>query len=106
MLLISKTYCMVTPESAEEGESADDGFVFEDKPMTFRELVSELSEYVSASQSHGMTRHTWFDTCWETDYRDASSTGYSIHFSDKNPESKVKYWVWAAKLAGLAPKGV
>ena len=45
MILISRTYNITTEESAEHGEHAEDGFIVEDEPVTFRELVSLMREH-------------------------------------------------------------
>lgn len=41
--LVSKTYSQVTPESAEFGEFSDSGYVWQNIPYTFRELVELFS---------------------------------------------------------------
>lgn len=40
--LVSMTYSRTTPESVEIGDFSDTGFIWEDVPHTFRELVELL----------------------------------------------------------------
>jgi len=103
MLLISKTYSEVTPESAENGEHSDSGFVFQDEPFTFRELVEELRNFscMSSCPSDGST-HDWASTYMETvDYATGTDREESLHFSRKNPARAGKYWAKALRAAGL-----
>lgn len=103
MLLISKTYSEVTPESAENGELSDTGFVFKDEPFSFRELVDELRNYscMSSCPSDGATSE-WASTHMETvDYTTGTDREESLHFSRKNPARAGKYWAKALRAAGL-----
>lgn len=104
-LLISRTYSETTPESAEDGDFSDTGFVYQDVEFTFRELVKELSEMSESSRwpSTGST-HDWYSTPFEvTDYGTGTGTERqeSIHFSRSNPPRLAKYWSKAARAAGL-----
>lgn len=103
MILISKTYEIVTYESAEHGEAEDHGFIFEDEAFTFSQLVHELREYTQTSSypCRG-SRHDWVTTESDQDYRTGDYTSYSLHFSHKNSPRAEKYWAKALKLAGLA----
>jgi hypothetical protein len=52
MILVDKTFEIVTHESAEHGEIEDAGFSSVNESMTFRELVDALKrEFIHASQS-------------------------------------------------------
>lgn len=42
MLKISRTYEVITEESAEQGDAEERGFVFEGQPCGFRELVETI----------------------------------------------------------------
>ena len=104
-LLVSKTYEIVTPESAEDGEVAESGFDFENEPFTFRELVQTMRVHYQPSMSHismdNDPQHVWFTSGADTDYLDGSETTTSIHFSRDNLPRMRKYWLKAAKFAGI-----
>ena len=102
MILVSKTYERVTEESSENGEAEETGFVFENEPFSFRELVSELKNYAHASSypCNG-SRYDWTTTESFMYYKGAS-TSYSLHFSHKNVPLSEKYWRKALQISGLA----
>jgi hypothetical protein len=102
MILIDKTFEIVTHESAEHGAIEDGGFSSIGERMTFRELVNALKrEFIHASQSP-VTRSTrvWFTTEPEQDYQTGEYRSDSIHFSPSNPTRKIKYWMKAMETAG------
>lgn len=102
MILVDKTFEIVTHESAEHGEVEDAGFSSVNESMTFRELVDALKrEFIHASQSP-VTRSAmvWFTTEYEQDYRTGEFRNESIHFSRSNPARKAKYWIKAMQAAG------
>jgi len=39
---VSLTYQQITPESAEHGDFSDQGFIYEDKKMSLKDVLSEL----------------------------------------------------------------
>lgn len=84
---ISKTYQIVTPESAEDGDFADHGFEFEGYDYTVDEFVHDLGSGIELCRSYtpGMklTQDMWFsDTDGEIDYSDGSTTYYSWHIDE------------------------
>lgn len=95
-ILISKTFDVVTHESAENGEAAEFGFVYENEPFTFRELVREIE--VGGFTRNGAT--TWLDGYAETDYRTGEVTTEALHFSRLNPPHLEKWFWLAVKWAG------
>ena len=103
-ILISKTYSVITPESAEDGDIAESGYEFEDVEYTFSELVRELRDFseLSSSNSDGNIRD-WVSTSSEdiVDYRTGEVTEYSLHYSRKNPACNAKYWAKALRAAGF-----
>ena len=105
MILVSKTYEVVTPESAEDGEVADSGFDQENEPYTFRELVATMRAHYEPScwpvTQDTNPEHVWFTSGDDIDYVDGSTTRTSIHFSRSNPARNRKYWIKAAKMAGI-----
>ncbi len=102
MIIISRTFDVVTPESAEDGESADSGFLAESESVTFRELVSLMESHPNPScyPSRGES-YEWLSSHPETNYRDASETTESLHFSRENPPRRLKYWRKAMRAAGI-----
>lgn len=105
MILISRTFDVVTPESAEEGESAESGFLVESESVTFRELVSLMKSHPNPScyPARGEA-YEWLSTYPETDYRDASERTESLHFDQENPACLTKYWRKAMIAAGIIRK--
>ena len=102
MIIISRTYDIVTPESAEEGESADSGFLTESESVSFRELVSLMESHPIPSNSHPEgSQWEWLSSHPETDYRDCSETTESLHYSRENPPRRLKYWRKAMRAAGI-----
>jgi hypothetical protein len=105
MILIHRTFEIVTPESAEHGDAAERGFIVESVPYGFRELVQALkggepsawpargdvSEWVTFDQ--GETRE-WFEH-GEREFQ-------SIHYARENAPRAARYWRLAFKAAGLA----
>ena len=103
MLLVDKTFEIVTNESAEHGEVEDAGFSAIGEKYTFRELVLILKGlYVHPSQSPAnRSTHVWFTTESELDYMTGEYRSESIHFSPDNPSRKAKYWIKAMQYAGV-----
>jgi hypothetical protein len=101
MLLVNQTYCTVTHESAENGDFADRGFVYENEPFTFRELVASMRVHYEPSSYPAVSDSDWFTSGDDIDYVTGASTQTSIHFSRSNPPRKAKYWIKAAKCAGV-----
>ena len=106
MIKISKTYEIVTHESAEHGEAAEHGFIFESEGYTFRELVQLMRDYnnPSCSPASGGV-YEWLSNDAYIDYATGAETIESIHYSAENEPSRAKYWRKAMVYAGLI-KGV
>jgi len=103
MILISRTYSEVTPESAEDGEESESGFICEDAAYEFRELVRLLREHRNPScyPATGSTRE-WYSTGYDVaDYRTGTEREECVHFSRNNPPHNARYWKLAAKAAGI-----
>ena len=95
MLLISKTYEVVTEESAEHGEVEESGFEFESESFSFRDLVRELRYFPHPSCSV-IGPGVWVSSEPEQDYRTGEYRSEHLHFV--GPERKEKYWIKALKL--------
>lgn len=102
MILISRTFDVITPESSESGESAESGFLVESESVTFRELVSLMRAHPNPScyPPRGES-FEWLSSYPETDYRDASETTESLHYAQENPARRLKYWRKAMRAAGI-----
>jgi hypothetical protein len=96
MILISKTFEVITQESAEQGEIEDSGFEFEFEPFTFRDLVRHL-RYFPHPSSSVIGPNTWVSSEPEQDYRTGDYRTEHLHFV--GPANKEKYWIKALKLA-------
>jgi len=96
MLLCSKTYEIITEETAENGEADDAGFIFQGEPFTFRELVQELRYFPHLSRTE-IDRWTWVTSEAEQNYRTGEHRSESLHFA--GPEHKAKYWIKALNYA-------
>lgn len=103
MILISKTYSIVTPESAENGDIAESGFVFERKPCTFKELVHLMWAHRNPScwPCTGDPA-TWLSGEPETDYETGEETTESIHYARGQPAHNARYWRLAMIASGLS----
>lgn len=102
MILISRTFEIVTPESAESGDVSESGFLVESESVTFRELVSLMESHPNPSchPPRGDSGE-WLSSHPETDFRDCSETTESLHFSRENPPRRLKYWKKAMRAAGI-----
>jgi hypothetical protein len=103
MILVSKTYEEARYDDDGETTFEDDGFEFVDEPLSFRELVRELTveghRYPSCWPPTG-SRFEWVETAQDMDM-EGLCRHTALHFSMKNPERKDKYWRWAMIHAGL-----
>lgn len=98
MLKISKTYEIVTEESAEQGDAAERGFVFKDQPCGFRELIDTIKAdgFAYPDSSHGVPR--WLSTEPQQDYKTGEWTTCSLHPS--HDARSMRYWAKAMMCLG------
>ena len=102
-ILISRTFAEVTPESAQDSDFSNQGFICEKETVSFSELVDLMREHNEPSQSpnNGNTS-VWYSTGFYTsDYSTGTDREESIHFHKDNTPNAAKYWRLAAKFAGL-----
>lgn len=88
---VSKTYEIITPESAEIGDAAERGYEFENQIFTLHELIDEInnSGFTSLSESpiiynallkRDGKAHVWLNTTDpERNYRTGEETFYGLH---------------------------
>ena len=102
MILISRTFEVVTPESAESGDVAESGFLVESESVTFRELVSLMESHPNPScyPARGEA-YEWLSSHPSQDFRDCSETTESLHYCRENPPRRLKYWRKAMCAAGI-----
>jgi len=104
-LIISRCFSAVTHESAEVGDFADTGHVYESVEFTFRDLVRELRDFSSLSCSHPgpfPDASVWACSGYEvSDYSTGEEREETLHFSRDNPPRSQKYWGKALRAAGL-----
>lgn len=94
---VSMTYSEWTPESAENGDESDSGFVFESKRLSFKELVDLMRDN---SLSFSWTGSDWLS---REPYVISYATGLmreeSLHFDKSNPPHLWKWFALAEKVA-------
>lgn len=102
MIYLTKTFEVVTPESAENGEAEETGFTFKNEPHTFREAVELIRKggFVHPSESQGVPR--WLSCEAEPDYRTGAETTYSIH--PGRDAVTLRYWPRVLRFAGIKTK--
>jgi hypothetical protein len=100
MILVTTTYEIVTPESAENGEAEESGFLSEDIPYGFRELVDAMRGGDPSSWPRAGARD-WVTHVEDVNYRDGSQESRSLHLSHKNSPRAAKYWILAMRAAGV-----
>ena len=72
---VSKTYDIVTSESAANGCTSDNGFIFEDQIYTLRELKDIIKDgYFSRERGCG-----WFTSPLDVDYRTGEEITEYLH---------------------------
>jgi len=105
MILVSRTYSEITPESSADGDFSDQGFIHEKEPFTFRDLVSTLRRDGFTHSSCYPPRggaFEWAQTPFSvTDYGTMTERQECLHFSRSNPPQKLKYWQKAFRAAGI-----
>lgn len=103
MLQLSMTYETITPESAEECDTDETGFVFEASDCTARELADYIRKdgFTSPSCSHGVPQ--WLTAYGETDPYTGEVENRSIH-PGRDVQSQ-KVWARVLRICGINQKG-
>lgn len=99
MLQLAMTYETITPESAENGEAEEMGYVFEACDCTAHELASYITRdgFTSPSDSHGIPR--WLTAYGDTDCRTGEVETKSIH-PGKDAQSQ-RVWARVLRICGI-----
>lgn len=101
-IIISKTYAQTTPESVEQGDFSETGFISEREEVTFRELVDLMREHYQPSRSpcEKLDTQTCLSSGFNTiDYQNGIEEETSIHFHRDNTPNAAKYWNLAYQIA-------
>jgi hypothetical protein len=85
---VGKTYDVVTPESAEEGDFAESGWVYEPTVMTLREAFDEIANLGGFEPSEWPmpvtgTHLTLYQIDGNTDYRTGAETREALHIAGR-----------------------
>jgi capsid portal protein len=97
-ILVDRCYSETTPESAEQGENSDNGFICVDCEITFRKLVDYLNNEFTTASDYPVSLSSWFSTGYYVDdYSTMTEREETLHFSRSNPHYKIKYWHKAIK---------
>lgn len=105
MLLISKTYEIITEESAENGEAEESGFVWENSPCEFREVVRYLEGAEPSQSPITNVAQVWFTHYGEQEYITGDYENVSYFYSKQNPPKNLKHWKAAIIAAGFDVRG-
>lgn len=102
-ILISRTFSEITPESVEDGDFSDHGYISEREEITFSELVQLMKRHYQPSQyPNDGNPKVWYSTGYEIeDYCEGTQRQESIHLHPDNTPNVAKYWRRAALYAGL-----
>lgn len=91
---MNKTYQVVTPESAEQGDFSDQGIEYEDKEFdSLWEMADEIRNAgaTELSSSGTASPHDWYSTPDpERNYRTGEETTYSFHPKGLSKEEAVE----------------
>jgi len=99
MILIDVTYANWTPEDIEDGETNDNGYLFQDEPVSFKALV-ELMRGYDVPSNYPANAKCWLSS-FTTDLKTGIETVHNLHLSSKNNRRYIKYWEKALKMAGF-----
>ena len=105
MVLINKTMEIITEESAENGEAAEQWREYENAEFSFKELVTALRGLEPSQYPITNPAYVWFTENGGMDCMTGEYENYSLHYSRSNPDRNLKYWINAIKAAGFKIKG-
>lgn len=100
MILLNRTFSEVSEESAQNGDTSDAGFIEENQPYTFKDLIDILKNHPYKSSSR-VNRWTWFETETSQDMHSGDYRTEAVHYSRENLPSSEKYWIKAVNYLGL-----
>ena len=104
MILCNVTFSIYTPDSVENADTDEGGFISENTPFTFRELVEWMrGAEVSTYPARGDVREWLTKDQGETQayFEHGIREEHSLFYSNLNPPHKDKYWGRAMRAAGI-----
>jgi len=104
MLLINKTCEIITEESAENGEAAEQWFEYENGEFTIREIAKDIKGLEPSQYPITDPARVWFTSFGDMDYITGEYENYSLHYSQDNPSRNLKHWISAIRVAGFKIK--
>lgn len=104
MILINKTMEIITEESAEDGEAAEQWTEYENAEFTIREIVKDIKGLEPSQYPITNPENVWFTSYGEMDYITGEYENYSLHYSRDNKSASLKHWIAAIKSAGFKVK--
>ena len=100
MIKLSKTYEVITEESAEHGEAAETGFHWQDVGHSFTETVDMLAGLSPSQSPITDAARCWFTSYGDSDFCTGDVENTAIHYSRENKPETLKYWAKAIRAAG------
>lgn len=98
MILIHRTYEIISEESAAIGEVEAAGFISENEAVTFIELIKLLKSHFECSNyPTDSDINTWFISNGDADYITGNYENTGLHYSRDNSPSNEKYWEKAVR---------
>jgi len=95
-IIVSRCYSECTPESAEDGDFSDSGFVYESEELEVQELAREIR--LGGFYREGCTE--WLSTGFHTsDYSTGTEREETLHFHRDNHPRKWKHFERIARIA-------
>jgi hypothetical protein len=79
MFTVSKTFQVVTQESASRGDFSEDGFEFEDSSMSLRDLLDEVNSLGYFEVNGDSSRLDLYGVDPDTDYQTGDETTFCLH---------------------------
>jgi len=94
----TKTYQIVTPESAEDGVFADHGFVYENEQTSVDDFMHEMGDFVEPCAFPytvtDLKHHFFFTDCDpELDYETGANTYHTYHIDQISDLERLKLWI-------------
>jgi hypothetical protein len=97
-ILVSRCFSEVTPESAEHGDTSDNGFVYESQEMEVQELAREIR--LGGFYREGCTE--WLSTGYHTsDYSTGTEREETLHFCRENHP---RLWKHFERIAAISTR--
>ena len=88
-ILVSRCYSETTPESVEDGDISDSGFIFQEEEMTVQELAREIRRECF----HPETGSDWLSTGYYiSNYSTGTEREETLHFSRENKPRMRKHF--------------